>query len=51
MKRIVLVLLVAVIIMAPALIAGCGSSGEQAPGDDTGGGEGKAQALVFTQPG
>ncbi len=51
MKRTTLVLLIADIIAAAALIAGCGSSGEQAPGDDTGGGEGKAQALVFTQPG
>ena len=51
MKRTALVLFVSLIIAAVALIAGCGGDGESTSGDDGGVGEGKAQALVFTQPG
>ncbi|MEW6554268.1 MAG: hypothetical protein AB1384_08295 [Actinomycetota bacterium] len=51
MKRTALVLFVAMIIATVALLAGCGSSGGSTSGDDGGGVEGKAQALVFTQPG
>jgi hypothetical protein len=52
-KKIVLALIIVTIIAAGAFVAGCGNGEDasQGNGGDGGSGIGKAQALVFTQPG
>lgn len=50
MKRMGLLFMVALVVTALALAAGCGSDGGSVPGGGAST-DGKAQALVFTQPG
>ncbi|MDD3718796.1 MAG: hypothetical protein PHP28_09065 [Actinomycetota bacterium] len=50
MKRLGLIFAATLVVAALALLPGCGSESSPPP-DEGGGAEGKAQALVFTQPG